>query len=91
MLTNTSFRSLHKFKASGREMSRGDSNRSVGFFVPKDQRDNNINEMRNSSFNLGNDTFRYVSTAKELNVGGNDLPAVRRLTNTVERNPSASG
>lgn len=88
MLTNTSFRSLHKFKNSGREMSRGNSNQSIGFFVPKEQRDTNITEMRNSSLHMGNDTFRYVSAANEHMIGGNDVPAARRLVNTVERKDS---
>ena len=69
-------------------MSRGDSNHSIGFFVPKEQRDSNISDMRNSSINLGNHTFRYVSAAHELNLGGNDIPTARRIMNTTEKKQS---
>lgn len=37
---------------------------------------------------MGNDTFRYVSVANEHMIGGNDVPAARRLVNTIERKDS---
>ena len=61
MLSNTSFRSMHRFRNSQADSSRGSSARSIGYYAPREEREEQLRALRTASFHLGSDKPSYVT------------------------------